>query len=88
MRSCTIIAFDLNTSISNCSFFKVDVHCLNIHYHICIIKWNMTYGSKFFKVYQNLITVSSFFNFFYLVRFYHVKTHLWMIMMEFWIVMV
>jgi hypothetical protein len=46
-------------------------------------------GCKFFKVYQNLITTSPFFFFFsYLVIFYHVKTHLWMIMMESTIVIV
>ncbi len=45
-------------------------------------------GSTFFKVYQNLITTLLFFCLFYLIIFYHVKTHLWMIMMEFGIVMV
>jgi hypothetical protein len=43
--------------------------------------------SKFFNVYQNLVTTSPFLSF-YLVFFYHVKTHLWMIMMESKIIMV
>jgi len=44
-------------------------------------------SSKFFKVYQNLIIVSLFLSFLP-INFYHVKTHLWMIMMESKIVMV
>ncbi len=38
---------------------------------------------KFFKVYQNLVTTSPF-----SIFSYHVKTHLWMIMMEPKIIMV
>ncbi len=48
----------------------------------------ITSRCKFFKVYQNLVTMSPFFVFFYLDPFYHVKTHLWMIMMESVIVIV
>ncbi len=36
---------------------------------------DLLFGSKFFKVYQNLVTSSPFFVFFYLIFFYHVKTH-------------
>ncbi len=43
---------------------------------------------NFFKVYQNLVTTSPFFNLFYLVFFNHVKAHLWLIMMKSKIVMV
>jgi hypothetical protein len=39
-------------------------------------------GCKLFKVYQNLVATSPFFVFFTYSYFYHVKTHLWMIMME------
>jgi hypothetical protein len=44
------------------------------------------FGFKFFKVYQNLVI--SLFLYFLPNFFYHVKTHLWMIMMESKIVMV
>jgi len=53
-----------------------------------ISKLNQHGGSKFFKMYQNFVTMLSFFVFFYLVLFYHVKTHLWMIMMKSIILMV
>jgi hypothetical protein len=42
---------------------------------------------QIFKVYQNLITMSPFLSFLP-SPFYHVKTHLWMIMVECRIVMV
>jgi len=50
-------------------------------------KINTTHGCKFLKVYQNLV-MSPFFILFYLIFFYHVKTRLWMIMMESIIVIV
>jgi hypothetical protein len=43
---------------------------------------NLKHYLKFFKVYQNLVTTSPFSLFFTYSYFYHVKTHLWMIMME------
>jgi hypothetical protein len=47
------------------------------------------FGSKFFKVYQNLVTMFPFFGSFLSNPFFnHVKTHLWMTMMEFKIVIV
>jgi hypothetical protein len=47
-------------------------------YYIC--------GSKFFKVIK-ILSLRHLFLFFLLGHFYHVKTHLWMIMMESRIVM-
>jgi hypothetical protein len=46
------------------------------------------HGCKFFEVYQNLVIVSPFLFIFNLVFIYHVKTHLWMIMMEYKILIV
>jgi hypothetical protein len=48
----------------------------------------MDFGFRFFKVYQNCDTMSSLIFFFNLVFYYHVKTNLWMIMMESRIVVV
>ncbi len=43
---------------------------------------------KFYKVYQNLVTTSFFLGLFYLIFFYHVKTYLWMSMIELRIIIV
>ncbi len=48
---------------------------------------NWTRGYKFFNMCQNLVTCHLCLSF-YLIFFYHINTHLWMIMMEFKIVMV
>ncbi len=45
--------------------------------------WSM---SKFFKMYQNFVTLSSFYIYFYLVLFYHIHDTKWMILMEYKIV--
>jgi len=42
----------------------------------------MNVGSKFFKMYQNHDIMLAFLIFLYLILFHHVKTHLWMNMME------
>ncbi len=54
---------------------------------ICPNFFIVPHGSKFFKVYQNLVTTSHIL-FFPLILFGHVKTHLWMIIMESRILMV
>jgi len=50
-------------------------------------KLNYIKGSKFFKVYQNLVIRHLFLSFLP-NPFHHLKTHLWMIIMESKIVMV